>query len=338
MIRNLTSLFLLATAGLCAQPTIPQISLNVGDALVLDVVFPITAAGPGGPNAVWDFSTSAFSGAEFPYTAQTAASTPYAAQFPNATMALYGDFGFGYSNYAYFDLSNGYTEHGGIFLDSGAVQPRVFSDPKTYFSTPLTASSSGIDSYDLLTNTAFGDLQSSGTLTWTVDGYGTLKLPNATYTNVLRVYGVENETNTILFDGVPMFTSELVRETWWWVKAGIPHPLLVFSVDTEDGESEVTGQAALVSFNGATGIRDLAELPMRVYPNPVRDVVTMELEATGTVQYRVFDALGREVLQGSMAAGGTQRHSIHVAALTAGFYQLEVRSAEGMGTQRLIIE
>ena len=83
---------------------------------------------------------------------------------------------------------------------------------------------------------------------------------------------------------------------------------------------------------------DLMELPMRMYPNPVRDVVTIDLDATGTVQYRVFDALGREVLQGSMATGGTQRHSIHVAALSAGIYQLEVRSAEGVATESLIIE
>ena len=338
MIRTLTPLLFLATAALCAQPTIPQVSFNVGDEFVLDVVFPIDAAGTGGPNAIWDFSDRSFSGAEWTYTMRTAASTPYAADFPNATMALYGDFGFGYSNYAYFDLNNGYTEHGGMFLDSGAVQPRVFSDPLTYFTTPLNSTSSGVDSYDLITNTSFGDLQSSGTRTWTVDGHGTLKLPNATYSNVLRVHGVENEENTILFDGVPMFTSQLVRETWWWVKAGIPHPLLVFSVDTEDGDTEVTGQAAMVSFSGATGIRDLAELPMRMFPNPTRDVMTIELDATGTVQYRILDALGREVLQGSIPAAGTLRHSINVSALSKGLYQLEVRSAEGMATQGLIIE
>ena len=338
MIRNLTPLLFLAAAGLYAQPTIPQVSWNVGDEFVLDVVFPIDEAGPGGANAIWDFSDRSFSGAEWTYTMRTTASTPYAADFPNSTMALYGDFGSGYSNYAYFDLNNGYTEHGGMFIDSGAVQPRVFSDPLTYFTTPLNSTSSGTDTYDVLTNTEWGDLQASGTRTWTVDGYGTLKMPNATYTNVLRVHGVENEENTILFDGVPMFTSQLVRESWWWVKAGIPHPLLVLSVDTQDGNTEVTGQAAMVSFSGATGIGDLEELPVRVYPNPVRDVLTMELEPSGAVQYRVLDALGREVLQGSIAAGGMRRHSINVAALTAGLYHLEARSAEGVATQRLIIE
>ncbi len=336
MIRTLTPLLCLATAGLCAQPTIPQISLNAGDALVLDIVFPITAAGPGGPNAVWDFSTTAFSGAEFPYTAQTAASTPYAAQFPNATMALFSDMSFQFSGYFYFNFNGGFTELGNVFIDNFDVQQNISSDPLTFYTTPLNVSSSGSDTYSSLSETAYGDLQTSGTHTWTVDGYGTLKLPNATYTNVLRIHGVQEEERTIIWSGEPMFTTPVSREEWRWVKAGIPYPLLVFALDTEDGETEVSSQAALVFFNGATSVNEREGVQMKLFPNPAQQNLQVEMPAFGVIHMSVLDALGREVLHDHTTAAGHLRHSLDVSELPAGMYTLELIGTDGRSTAHFV--
>lgn len=338
MIRTLTPLFLLAATGLCAQPTIPQVALAVGDELVLDASFPITDAGPGGANVTWNYASSGFSATQWTYTAQTAASTPQAASYPAATMALFADMTSGFSGHFYFDFNSGFTEHGEWITDGVSGYPDTYSDPITYFTTPLTTTSSGSDTYASVTGIGgMGELFASGTHTWTVDGYGTLVLPNATYTDVLRVHGVQNEVNTIVISGIEI-DLEVLREEWWWVKAGIPFPLLVFSEETEDGETNAAAQAAVISFNGATSVDEAAELPLRIYPNPANDVVTLELEANGTVHYRVLDVLGREAMQGSVAAGGTMRHSIDVAMLGTGLYQLEVRTLLGVAVTRLILE
>ncbi len=337
MIRNLTPLLFLATAGLCAQPTIQQVSLNAGDVFVFDPNFPMSESGPGGAGAVWNFSGSAFSGNTMQHTARNAVSMPDAALFPDATMVLESEPGSAFETHTYIDLNGGYTEHGHVFIDNPFAQQNVFSDPMMIFSTPLTASSAGVDSYSSVSITSYGEVHTTGTNTWTVDGYGTLVMPNATYTDVMRVRGVHVEVNTLNINGIIVNTDYLLEE-WRWVKAGIPAPLLVFSMETDVDGTRVAGRVGLISFNGATGIGNSAELPMRVYPNPVRDIVTIELEAQGSVQYRVLDALGREVLQGSISVAGTLRHNINVSALNTGLYQLEVRSAEGMATQGLIIE
>lgn len=328
-------LFLAAT-GVFAQPTIPQVSLAVGDVFVIDAEFPISEAGPGGSNVTWNFANPGFSGTQWTYTAMTAASTPMAADFPGATMALYAELDQDFILHAFFSFAGGFTDHGEHVSDGMSGISSVNTDPMTVFTTPLTAASSGSDTYGSTEDFVGFPATLTGTHNWTVDGYGTLILPNATYTDVLRIHAQQVETLTVDL-GAPL---ELVtsREEWWWVKNGIPLPLLIFSLETDDFGTEIGATAAMVSFNGATGIGDLTELPMRVYPNPARDMVTMELEASGTVQYRVLDALGREVLQGSMAAGGTLRHNIDVAALNAGLYQLEVRSMQGIATARLIIE
>ncbi|MEO7080515.1 MAG: T9SS type A sorting domain-containing protein [Flavobacteriales bacterium] len=336
MIRNFTPLLFLVTAGLCAQPTIQQVSLNVGDALVLDVVFPITAAGPGSANAVWDFSTSAFSGVEFPYTAQAVASTPYAAQFPNATIALFTDQSYEFSGYFYFNFNGGFTELGNVFIDNFDVQQNIPSDPLTFYTTPLSASSSGSDTYTSLSETVYGDVQTSGTHTWTVDGYGTLKMPNTTYTDVLRIHAVQNEERTIIWDGVPMFTSVVLREEWRWVKAGIPLPLLVFSMDTEDGETEVSVQTALISLNGPTSVLEEQGVLAQLFPNPAQRNLQVEMPAYGTVSLRVFDALGRVLMVDNTTAAGQLSHTLDVEHLLPGFYTLELIGTDGRSTVRFI--
>lgn len=337
MTRTLTPLLFLAATGVLAQPTIPQISLAVGDVLVLDAAFPITEEGPAGNNVTWDYSSLGFTNDQWTYTAQLPSSTPFTSDFPDATVALVAQLTADYTGYFYLDFNGGFNDHGELIDDDGGLIIYANSDPLTFYTTPLNISSSGSDTY--LTESDFAGMPTttSGEHTWEVDGHGTLILPNATYTDVLRIHATQEETFTLFVSGVPVELS-ITSEEWWWVKAGYPFPLLIFSIEDDGFEAEIGATAATVSFNGATSIAEQAALPMRTYPNPVRDQVTIELEASGTVQYRVLDALGREALHGSVAGSGTLRHSIDIAALGIGVYHLEVRTQQGLATARLVKE
>ncbi|MBX2982103.1 MAG: T9SS type A sorting domain-containing protein [Flavobacteriales bacterium] len=336
MNRTLTPILFLAATGAFAQPTIPQVVLNVGDQLVIDPTFPISDAGPGGANATWNFAAPGFSGGEFTYTAVSAASTTMASDFPGATMALYAEMDADFTLHAFFDLNGGFTEHGEHVFDGNTGVSSINTDPITFFTTPLTATSNGSDTYGSTEDFVGFPALLTGQHTWSVDGYGTLILPNATYTDVLRIHAQQVETLSVDI-GVP-FEMVSSREEWRWVKSGIPFPLLVFSLETDEFGTEIGATAALVSYSSATSIAEQAQLPMRTYPNPMHDVVTMELEASGTVHYRVLDALGREVLSGSTAGGGLLRHAVDISTLSSGIHLLEVRSQQGVATARLIKE
>ena len=336
MIRTLTPLALLTSTGLLAQPSIPQITLDAGDQLVIDAAFPITGAGPGGNNVTWNFADPGFSSTQWTYTAIPAASAPMAADFPGSTMAFYAEIDQGFILHAFFDLANGFTDHGEHVSDGVSGMSSVNTDPMTFYTTPLLATSSGSDTYGSMEEFAGFPATLSGVHNWTVDGYGTLILPNATYTNVLRIHAQQVETLYVDL-GAP-FELVTSREEWWWVKAGIPLPLLVFSLETDEFGTEIGATAAMVSFSSATSIAEQAELPLRIHPNPAHDAVILELDASGTVEYRLLDAVGRQVRQGQLATGATSRHVLDVAALNPGLYHLEVRSADGIGTARLIIE
>lgn len=74
-------------------------------------------------------------------------------------------------------------------------------------------------------------------------------------------------------------------------------------------------------------------LPVRLYPNPVADVLRVESDATGAVSWSVVNTLGQVVAQ-STAPSGT--FSIDVQKLKPGVYILEVRSGGITGTQRVV--
>jgi hypothetical protein len=88
-------------------------------------------------------------------------------------------------------------------------------------------------------------------------------------------------------------------------------------------------------------IRSEASLPQKIaviapYPNPVRQSATLRLDLpeTATVAVRVYDVLGRSVLQmprQQMEAGSGRELALEAGRLSAGlyFYRVQVRTENG---------
>ncbi len=333
MIRTLTPLALLAATGLLAQPTIPQIALDAGDQLVIDATFPITDAGPGGANATWNFAAPGFSSGEFTYTAVSAASTPMAADFPDATMALYAELDQQFVLHAFFDLNGGFTEHGEHVFDGNTGVSSINTDPLTFITTPLSATSSGSDTYGSTEDFVGFPALLTGQHSWSVDGYGTLILPNATYADVLRIHAQQVETLSVDI-GAP-FEMVTSREEWRWMKAGIPFPLLVFSLETDDFGTEIGATAAMVSFSGSTGFNEKPRAPLLVQPNPANTFCNVRFHGMTDPQVRLLDATG-QVLLDRRLKGFEPTVRIDMEDRAPGVYLLQAITADGMQNARII--
>lgn len=74
----------------------------------------------------------------------------------------------------------------------------------------------------------------------------------------------------------------------------------------------------------------------KVYPNPVRDFVTVELrsEDFGTIQVSLINILGSEVKKwdGLSLSSGDQKLKFDISTLKAGMYFLKIRKAEEVKT------
>lgn len=252
--RNTFTLpLLLAAAGLFAQPTINQFTFVPSISILLDAEFPITSEGAAGANVTWDYSSLAFSTEQFTYTAQTVATIPGANKFPGATGAYAVDLTQGITGYYFYDYSGGFSEHGEVITGAGPDLFIPYSDPMTYCTTPIAFGGSGSDDYASTSLITGMNSKTKGVLTWSVDGYGTLKLPNASYTSVLRVHTIAKETIITTVAGTPI-TTENQEESWLWFKVGYPLPLLTYSLITDDSGTEPGSTVAVVSMSGSHGL------------------------------------------------------------------------------------
>jgi hypothetical protein len=81
---------------------------------------------------------------------------------------------------------------------------------------------------------------------------------------------------------------------------------------------------------------EAAMLGLSVYPNPTRDVLTLNLATPGPATIRLRDGLGRTV-RSSVAAPVSGRLALSVSGLTAGLYVVEVEQLGRVATAKVAI-
>ena len=82
-------------------------------------------------------------------------------------------------------------------------------------------------------------------------------------------------------------------------------------------------------------VRDLPRLAALVYPNPTTAILSIELASAVATQGQLYDALGRRVRRFQLLPALTQ---LDVSTLTPGVYVLELRNANGVYSERVVVE
>ena len=94
----------------------------------------------------------------------------------------------------------------------------------------------------------------------------------------------------------------------------------------KDGETTVVASIGSVKTNltvkvkGDVGIRDINEMNVLIYPNPVSGVLNIK-SFTGISTYEIFNTLGMKVMDGTME----NLNTIDVTVLNTGVYLLKVK-------------
>lgn len=185
----LSSLF---TLNSVAQPVLTATS-PVGYVAPLAVVSAATVSmvpiATAGANANWDAS-ALVKDAAIPvinYTVSDPAGTTYAADYPNANwhftdpalVAIIGN--------TYYSLSADSFVLWGAHTTGSAYE--IYDNPEMDLAFPFAYNQAVVNTYSKTNYNAAGGVSSyqTGDVTLTYDGYGTLVLPNGTYSNVVRV-------------------------------------------------------------------------------------------------------------------------------------------------------
>lgn len=168
----------------------------------------------------------------------------------------------------------------------------------------------------------------TGTFSGTVDGYGTLIMPDATLNNVLRVRWIHT-----LQDVMGPMTINYLYDSYAFFKAGQAHPIAeLVTATTNVGNGPVTNQFSRWTGDISTGMAEQQATALSVFPNPaIDDEVTLTWPAAfdAPSSVTVTDMAGRTVLhQYAVGTHGTGMR-LDISSLFPGMYQLTLVGRDG---------
>lgn len=316
------------------------IEANIEDSTKLLSVSPGTA----GTNQTWDFSNLPnydyldTSGSVLP------SQTPYASDFPNSNYASYNkdsDTGIAYgllnSQGAYL---NGWVEI------SALSAPYIPSPMIAHYQTPMTlykfpinygdTLSSGSNyttiskNYDSNTSMYFDSIRYTYIITnqYKVDGWGTLKLPDASY-EALRLFFKSKAATTLeahyLGNWMPLDQTSLTTYSYTWLTNDIYQ---ILEIDYDSAASHP--YSAYYYKDALSGIQKATKpTSLSVFPNPASGSVT--IRSANNDSYSITDQTG------TVVKSGMTDEPVILSDLTEGIYFVRIISPEDTRVEKLII-
>jgi Secretion system C-terminal sorting domain len=338
----LLAVFALFGALLQAQPVLDQTAVGtIGSIYYLgiqDTFSPGFSIGSAGANQTWILDTLRVDGFDT-ISFVSPSSSSYASNFPTANLAieqasLAGGVAFLTSSPAGLDLQGVVADllgTGTPIVVHQTPASRVAQFPFTYLNTfqntttvdvTIDASGLGVPFVDSARTKRIQDRNLMA------DGYGSLALPGATFTNVLRVKEIVLETDSVWihsFLGWSLFQDSVYTDstfTWWNTSKG-------YYLATA---SYIGGQLNTIRYQDpvVVGIPRPTAISYNVYPNPVHD--RLYIDTDGKVSaLRITDLQGREVARHRL----TELHtSLAVGDLPAGCYLYALLDKNGLPKQQ----
>jgi hypothetical protein len=92
-----------------------------------------------------------------------------------------------------------------------------------------------------------------------------------------------------------------------------------------------------MTVNDCTGIDENMQQQVRIFPNPTKDVISIEFETAtdNTVNVSIFNAQGRTVMEETITNGNT---ALDVSNLQKGIYIVRLSAPSLNKTVKLVIE
>lgn len=203
-----------------------------------------------------------------------------------------------------------------------------YSDPDDLFRFPMTfnASYTDVNSIDM-DFSALGinlALQSSGTRTNVVEGWGSLKIPNHEFSSVLKVKSVLEQTIHINFEDQEFDVPITMTSYYWFDKEyGIP---VLMSQGAEMAGAFVPAMTSYLYFEPQMNVQDFSKTSHLIYPNPTTGELNLKLSGSESIlNIQIFDQSGRLVAK-----------SLDLSGLPKGVYLLSVQTNQRKIQEKVI--
>ncbi len=295
----------------------------------------LVSPGAAGANQSWDFS-----GLSVHYNPQSTqywnpTATSYGGDFPSATVAkedlsIQGE---------YIFMENSATELK-ILGNASAQRSLVYTDQHTLFTFPFTYNSSITDNFAGTVTYMSLTLNRAGNTSISGDGYGTLILPNNTFTNILRVKTVEHYTDEYV--GQLVRTFDIIKHEWY---DGI-HKMPLLFIEEVASKMDTSAQPTLKKVflsSYAAGINSpVINNEINIYPNPVEDICHLSFVLTEKTNMKisVINLMGQKLIEypEKIYMSGIYNENLNLENLAKGTYFLQIKSNEKTIQKKLLLQ
>ena len=276
--------------------------------------------GPAGGNQSWDFS-NAEPLISVESVAVDPASTPNAADFPEATIAFH-DPNTSDNDYSYSQITSSAWIHLGSIDAFGNSSP--YTDPRIEMQYPFSYYDTYTDTYSFASISSVMIIHESGTITATADAWGNVKTPAGTYNSTLRIKKVMVYTDSVWnTEGDLMNVTTDFFTSYEWYTATSHFFVLSIGVDS-DGTSSIAWSSS------TTGIEDNSLLSkITLFPNPADDIINVKIAGNITTKLTIdlINLPGQELIQ--LYETGNRQFSANISELPAGVYFLKIKTGSG---------
>lgn len=323
----LFSLIVLTFSAKAQSPVLTASSApHIGDSYTIQAVHVagINTANSG-PNQIWDYSAVTDSGASYVESVISPSATSTASSFPAATIALtYSanpDTFYGYERLTADTLS--YLGTYGASLATFTYSPPrlLFKYPVAYgdfYASPFSATS---DNGDTIT----------GIDSFSADGYGTLRLPNQTFTNVLRYKLTQHSHQASIFG----FFIDIYQVEYDYYIPGYHNFLFTIAYSTTNTNGATySATNASYSKNVTTGINDVFTHPVSVYPTCTSGYINIKSSWPDAGTYELYDLNGSLLRSGSLSRDTANSVDLH--NLSSGVYLIKIANENSSATYKIV--
>lgn len=327
-------LFLLIGIMFYAQPSVTRAGVDrINNTISLkaeDVSGTSITAGAAGANITWDFS--AYTGTNSTaYVSRVCPGQANCFRFPGAnritTMTNVDTNDFSAMTDTEATMLGSYS---GPALGDVTV---TYTNPLTEYMFPITYLQQFNDTYAFSSvSAAIGNVDETGQVSVSVDGYGTVITPKGTYQNVLRIKRMRTGTQVIASSPIPI-TATYINESYQWVNQ-TDGMVFSFAINTFvlNGTTNVSKSVSYLDAEvlATTDVNRKKE-EISVYPNPGTDFITITSKEE-------FKKVTVSSLEGKTVLTAEHSRNIDISKLPKGVYILQGELKNGTVVSKKIIK
>ncbi len=329
-----------------SQPVLTNsLKYAIGDTFRSDSYIDVTSIDPGssGANQTWDFST--ISGGTYVAGEGVICVDPSTTPFADSSVVSNANIctrnvdtpnsGF----FHYLDCNN--TSQNIVamgLLESGSGTFMTYTDVGKISEFPFTYGDSYNDTWDaLFFSFDFGYYynRDSSIVTVEADAYGTITTPAGQFQNVLRIKITTIDYSWINYDGEGWIPNGSFTDTQYsWFAPNIK--VAVMSMSEAEWMPGSYMVHYLVEHNFPTGIEDMVDSHLEIFPNPATERVTIRADK-GFSTISVYSLLGKQKEVSIKQQGQSRQQTLDFTNYPSGVYLIKVVFEDGSVVSERII-